>query len=75
MLVPGDLVILQAIQVLLKFQKMCAGVHSFDCCASRQLDEDVDLHISLGVVHHEVNGPNLPSQQQGHDGNALDCCP
>ena len=75
MLVPGDLAILQAIQVLLNFQKELVGVHTLDCCANRQLHEDVGLHISLGVGHHEVNGPHVPSQQQGHDENAPDCCP
>ena len=75
MLVPGDLAILQAIQVLLKFQKMLVGVHSLDCCASQQLHGDVSLHISLGVGHHEVNGPHVPSQQQGHDEDAPNCCP
>ena len=75
MLMPGDLAVRQAIQVTFKFQKMLVGVHSFDCCASRQLDEDVSLHVSLGVGHHEVNGPHVPSQQQGYDKNAPDCCP
>ena len=40
MLMPGDLAVLQAIQVLLKFQKMLVGVNFFDCCASQQLHED-----------------------------------
>ena len=46
-----------------------------DCHASRQLHEDVSLHISLGVGHNEVDGPHVPPQQQGHDENALDRCP
>ena len=75
MLVPSDLAVLQAIQVLLKFQKVLAGIHFFDCCARRQLHEDISLHISLGVGHHEVNRPHVPPQQQGHDENTPNYCP
>ena len=75
MLMPGDLAILHAVQVLLKFQQVFVGVQSFDCRASRQLHEDVDLHVSLGIGHHKFNGPHVPPQQQGHDENAPNCCP
>ena len=75
MLMPGDLAVLQAIQVLLKFQKMLVGVHTLNCRASRQLHEDVSLHVSLGVGHHKINGPHVPSQQKGHEENAPDYCP
>ena len=75
MLMPGNLAVLQAIQVLVKFQKMLVGVHALDCHASRQLHEDISLHVSLGVGPHEVIGPHVPSQQQGHDENTPDCCP
>ena len=60
MLVPGDLAILQAIQVLLKFQKMLVGIHFFDCHARRQLHKDVSLYVNLGVGHYKVNGPHVP---------------
>ena len=74
-LMPGALAILQAIQALLKFQKMLVGVQSFDCCASWQLHEGAGLHVGLGIGHHKVNGPHVPPQQQGHDENAPNCCP
>ena len=64
-----------SIQFLFKFQKMLVGVYSLDCHASRQLHEDFGLHVSLGVGHYEVNGPHVPSQHQGHDEDAPDCCP
>ena len=75
MLVPGDLAILQAIQVLLKFQKMRGVIHFFDCCASWQLHKDVCLYISLGVGHDKVDRPHVPPQQQGHDVNTPNSCP
>ena len=75
MLVPSDLTVLQAIQVLLKFQKVLVGIHFFYCCARRQLHEDIGLHVSLGVGRHEVNRPHVPPQQQGHDENTPNCCP
>ena len=59
----------------MKLQKVRVGVHFFDCCASRKLHEDVGRHVSLGIGHHEVNGPHVPPQQQGHDENALNYCP
>ena len=75
MLVPGDLGVLQAIQILLKFQKMLVQVHVFDCCASRQLHKDIGLYVSLGVGHDKVNRPHVPPQQQCQDENTLDSCP
>ena len=75
MLMPGDLAILQAIQALLKFQKMLVGIHFFDCCASRQLDKDVSLYVSLGVGHDKVDRPHVPPQQQCQDEHTLDGCP
>ena len=75
MLMPGDLAILQAIQVLLKFQKMLVGIQFFDCCTSLQLHKDVCLYVSLGVGHYEVDRPHVPPQQQGHDKNTLNSCP
>ena len=51
---------------------MLVGVHALDRHASRQLHEDVGLHVSLGVGHYEVNGPHVPSQQQGHGENTPD---
>ena len=75
MLVPGDLAILQAIQVLLKFQKILVGIHFFDCCTGGQLHKDIGLYISLGVGHDEVNRPHVPSQRQCQDKHTLDGCP
>ena len=75
MIMPGDLAILQAVQVLLKLQEMLVNFHALDCRASRQLHEDISLHVSLGVGHNEVNGPHVPPQQQVHDENAPDHCP
>ena len=75
MFVPGYLAILKAIQILVKFQKMLGGVHAFDCCARRQLHEDVCLDVSLGISHHKINRPHVPTHQQGHDENTPYCCP
>ena len=73
MLVPGDLAILQTVQVLLEFQQMFGRVHTLDCSASGELHKDVGLDIGLRVGHDKVDGPHVPSQQQGHDENAPNC--
>ena len=67
--------ILKAIQVLLEFEKMLGGVHAFDCCARRQLHEDVRLDVGLGIGHHKINRPHVPTHQQGQDENTPYCCP
>ena len=54
---------------------MLGRVHTLDCCAHWQLHEDVCLNVGLGVGHHKVNRPHVPTHQQGHDENASYCCP
>ena len=54
---------------------MLGRIYTFDCCAHRQLHEDVRLDVSLCISHHEINRSHVPPHQQGHDENAPYCCP